>query len=93
MGSVVGRPSASSTAPAGSARPSRAATRTLPMAMALVAKSTTVAGRSSPPGKAMHRGFVERRVSMPRCGATGGSWSTALTKAIVTMPAATACSP
>ena len=90
-GSVVGVPVWSISAPSGTGFPAAWATCTLPMAMALVAKSRI---RAAPPGAvggmAMQTGLVPKRGWLPRKGATTAGPVTALTKWIESRPAAVA---
>jgi hypothetical protein len=79
--------------PASTGLPSFFATRTLPMAMALVAMSSSSGGSASVPGMPMQTGLVEKRESLPRNGATSPRWSATLTKWMETRPAALASSP
>ena len=55
--------------------------------------STFDEGCFSVPGMARQIGFVEKRASEPRKGATRGGWSVTLTKCSETNPDAMLCSP
>jgi hypothetical protein len=92
-GSVVGLPSGPSSVSAATASPLLRATRTLPIAMRLVAMSATIGRSGEGPGIAMVTGLVPKRASLPRHGATAGRWSVMLTNEIDTSPAAAHISP
>ena len=92
-GSVVGVPSASISEPGATGLPALCATRTLPMAMRLVAKSSTKRAWRAVPGMAMQTGLVAKRPSRPPQGATGGSPEVPFTKWIEASPASASCSP
>ncbi len=92
-GSVESRPAASMIQPSGTFFPSLSATRTLPAATRLVAKSSTKGGLPSWPGKVMQIGSVPSRPAMPPQGATRPGTISTLTKKIATSPASAACSP
>ena len=71
-GSVVGLPSWSSKVSAAICTPLLRATRTLPIAIRLVAMSAMIGRSGEGPGSAMHNGLVPNRPSLPRHGATAG---------------------
>ena len=93
LGSVVALPSWSSSVSAAICSPLLRATRTLPIAMRLVAMSATIGRSGAGPGSAMQSGLVPKRASPPRQGATAGRWSVMLTKCNETSPAAAHISP
>ena len=70
-GSVVARPSASMTVPSGTGTPEFSATRALPCAIALVAKSSRI-GSPFARGMPTVNGLVTNRACAPPCGATTG---------------------
>lgn len=76
--------------PSGASTPLLCATRALPYAMALVAKSSRMVG-SPTRGKATQNGFVLKRASLPPNGATMRLPPT-LTKWMLMSPAAAHCS-
>ena len=71
-GSVVGRPSSSTSEPGGTCSPFSAATRALEPAIVVVAKSITM-GVSSPAGTPMEIGFVCSSGLRPPNGTATGS--------------------
>ncbi len=91
-GSVAGRPSASMMDPSRTWSPRARASRTLPSATRLVAKSRSTATDPPGPGMPTQNGFVMRRRSRPWKGATSGAWPTTFTKWIETRPPRAACS-
>ena len=89
-GLVVGSPLSSMIVPGASGLPWLCATRVLPCAMRLVAKSSRNGGFPGR-GMPMHTGFVPKRGSRPPQGATIGREMT-FTKCRLTSPAPTHCS-
>ena len=93
-GLLVGWPFSSIKVPGSTLRPSLWATRILPWATRLVAKSSTKGSRtwsSKPRGMPMQQGLVPKRPSLPPNGATFGRDDT-LTKCSAIQPRATAIS-